>query len=215
MDIQKGHFVMLGVFAGIVILGAVLSIWADGYNSKTQKAWQDFASEYRLQYESKQEGSELPRVSGNFRRHVFGMWEERYRGSHDDGQHSIRTRIYLKIPGMPDGLAIYQRPAGWHEGLTDNLFSIVAGITGEQLPDAFMTGDAFFDEKWVTRANDLEIARAWLASANYRNTLDEFIAQDGFDIYDDGIAWTGSAPRTVDAIENLALKLEHYAERLE
>ena len=205
-----GHafwFIPLVLFAGFFF-------WLDSEDGKSQKAWQDFASQNAYQYESKSKDTEYPMIRGKIRGLIFTMWEEScsYRkgvpGDYEDA-YAVRTRMHLQIQGFPDGLSISKR-----EGeLSDNMSAVVDTLTGKRIDNLVKIGNAEFDEKWETRTDNPEAVLIWLQSVNIE-TLDQILKAKGFDLYEGGIAWTGQTPGTVKEIKELFNSLNDYAKHL-
>jgi hypothetical protein len=213
LEIQIELIVALGVIGAVVALvwGAVAL--AKRSDRKTQQAWQDFALRNGLAYEPQTDREKRARVRGKLRGRSFTMWEESVRTSSES--NAVRTRIYLKVRGMPDGLGIYPRPAGaLGETVLGGVFDIAKRL-GARIPPEVETGDTAFDEKWVTHGFDADMTRAWIGTGDRKQTLLELNDEAEVKTFEEGLRWEDFTPSTVEAIEAVALTLEGYAERLE
>ncbi|HUU33569.1 MAG TPA: hypothetical protein VMW48_05870, partial [Vicinamibacterales bacterium] len=192
----KTVLTFLGFFVAVAAVGTAvwgLIVLANRKDRRAQEVWREFASQSGLDYEPKKDREKLAWVHGRLHRRSFDMHEERVNLKGGTESTEVVTRMFLKVEGMPNGLAVYERPARLADsGAIESLLASVAEVMGKHMPPNLETGDAAFDEKWVTRGFDADVTRTWISQGDRKEVLAELATEEGFKTHEDGLRWEGS-----------------------
>jgi len=198
----------------VIVLGTIIGHFASRKMVKgARRNWADFATDNRLDFRPGKRSWDYGRVEGSLEGRSFAMWT--VETTDDHSKHVVRTRMFLRPIGMPDGLMVYPRESSalgkkmeeWAIGVADRMGGRIAPEVTLDVPG--------FDDHWVVRGFDADSVRAWMASSSRQDAFLAFLKDKGFDSGESGLHWEGYSPRKRPDIETIVVQLETHAKRIE